>query len=98
MSRSSKGKEGLIVVSYFAITIVACGVDKFAEGHLSRPFLSFILFIWAVLFVSALIERLDAILDYAEQIKEQNEELKGEVERLTESVDEIEQRTPKPIR
>ena len=81
MSREGLSKEGLIVIIYFVITVAACGVDKFFEGHLSKVFLSFILFIWVTLFVTSLFERLDAIVDHAEQIKEQIGKLKAEIKR-----------------
>ena len=98
MGRSSKGKEGLIFIIYFAITIAGCGIDAFVEGHISKGFGAFVIFIWATLFVTALFERLDALLDYAEKIKEQNEEMKEQMDRLVETVDAIDGRVPRNTR
>ena len=81
MSREGLTKDALIVMTYAAITAVGCGVDWFFEGHISKGFGAFVLFIWATLFVTMLFERLDAILDHAEQIREEIGKLKAEIKR-----------------
>lgn len=81
MSREGLTKDALIVMTYAAITAVGCGVDWFFEGHLSKGFASFMVFIWGLLFVTRLFDRLDAILDHAEQIREEIGKLKAEIKR-----------------
>lgn len=81
MSREGVSKDALIVGTYVVITAVGCGIDWFFEGHMSKGFRAFVLFIWAMLLVTMLFEKLDAILDHAEQIREQIEKLKAEIKR-----------------
>jgi hypothetical protein len=82
MRKRGLGKDGLIAAIYAGVTAIACGVDWLMEGHLSKVFLYFLLWVWGLLFVTTLLERLDTIRDRVEEIKDQNEAIQKRLDQI----------------
>jgi hypothetical protein len=76
------GRQGIIVSAFAVITMIAAGIDWLVEGRISKEFGYFILWMWGLLFVTTLFEKLDGIRDRAEKNEEQIEEIEKRISDL----------------
>jgi len=88
MSSRGIGTRGVFLIVFLTLAAIAIGIDWLIEGHVSKPFLWWLLSIYVGLILAGLHERLDDIRDNTEEIKKQNEDFKKRLERMENSLRE----------